>query len=111
MILKQYISIFITFKISPGVYTFKDPAEVLSRGFKNEFEIRGRRRTKHKTVRSDSYIIEIDNVPFITKLNVNPQIHALRFDKKSFFNTILGFSTYWDYKIYDNENYSEKIET
>ena len=33
------------------------------------------------------------------------------FDKKSFFSTILGFSTYWDFKSllgHDNQYYSEK---
>ena len=47
----------------------------------------------------------------ITKLNLRPDITALRFDEKSFFNTILGFSPHWDYKniaSYDGEYYSEK---
>ena len=82
--------------ISPGVYTFMVLSEILSRGFKNEFEIKGRIRTNHKNDRSGSLISEIDNVILITKLKVNPQIYALRFDKKSFFNTILGCSPYWD---------------
>ena len=41
-------------------------------------------------------------------MHVNPQIHVLRFDKKSFFNTILGFTTNWVYKKYANVYYSEK---
>ena len=41
-------------------------------------------------------------------MNVHPQFYAVTLDKKSFFNTILGFSLYWDYKSYDNENFSEK---
>ena len=35
-----------------------------------------------------------------TKLVVNPGIIAIRFDEKSFFSTILGFTTGWDYKHY-----------
>ena len=32
----------------------------------------------------------------------------LRFDEKSFFNTILGFSPYWDFKSFD-EYFGEKF--
>ena len=66
-------------------------------------------RPNHKYDRSDSITIESDNVTLIKKLNVNPQIHCSTFHKISFFNTVLGFSPYWDYKTYDNENYTEKI--
>ena len=48
----------------------------------------------------------------INKLTLRPDINALRFDEKSFFNTILGFSPHWDYKTiasYDIEYHSEKI--
>ena len=41
LILKQYISKFITYEISPGFYTFKDISEVMLRGFEKEVEIRG----------------------------------------------------------------------
>ena len=36
-----------------------------------------------------------------TKLIVRHEINARRFDEKSFFNTILGFSSCWDLKRYD----------
>ena len=108
ILFKQYNSKIITYKYSPAVYTFKDLSEALSRGLKNEFEITGRIRTKHKYDRSNSIIIESDNATLITKMIVNPQIHALRFDNKSFLDTILGFSPYWNYKSYDNEYLSEK---
>ena len=36
LILKQYNSTFTTNKIPPGVYTFRDPSEVLSRSFKEK---------------------------------------------------------------------------
>ena len=35
-----------------------------------------------------------------TKLVVQSGIIAIRFDKNSFFNTILGFTPGWDYKHY-----------
>ena len=43
-----------------------------------------------------------------TKLVVRSGIVALRFDEKSFFNTILGFTPGWDYKHY-NKYISQKI--
>ena len=108
VIIKQNNSKFIRYKHSLGVYTFQDLSEVLSSGFNTEFERRGQMRPNHKYDRSASIIIGSDNVNLVTKLNVNPRIHALTFDKKSLFNTILGFSPYWDYKSYYNEYYGEK---
>ena len=43
-----------------------------------------------------------------TKLIARPGIIAIRFDEKSFFSTILGFTPHWDYKNY-NEYISQKI--
>ena len=40
LFLKQSNSKIKTYKIAPGAYTFEDLAEVLSRGFESEFEIR-----------------------------------------------------------------------
>ena len=68
LILEQYNSKFKTYKISPAVYTFKDLSEVLSRSFKTEFEIRNRQRSDHKYDKSDSILIDGDNVSSITKL-------------------------------------------
>ena len=51
-------------------------------------------------------------VTLVTKLDLRPDIMVLSFDKKSFFNTILGFSLHWDYKNFtghdDNIYYIEK---
>ena len=47
-----------------------------------------------------------------TNLILRYDIKALGFDKKSFFNAVLGFSPYWDYKNYigyDNNYYSENF--
>ena len=110
--MKQYNSKFITYKIPPGAYTFKDLSIVLSRGFIIEYEIRGRMRPNPKHDLSDSIIIDSDNVSLINKLRLGPQIMVLRFDQKSFFSTNLGFSPYWENKKYtsDNDCYSEKKE-
>ena len=110
LIIKLYNSKFETYKICPGVDTIKDLSEVLSRGFNNEFEIR-KLRPDHKHELSDSILIDSDNLSLITKLTLRPEINALRFDEKSFFSTILGFSAHWDYKNIASseiEYYSEK---
>ena len=104
---KQYNSNFTTYKVSAGAYTFKDLSEVLSRGVENEFEIRGRIRPNHENDESDSIIIDSDNVSLITTLRPGPKHNALKFDKKSFFNTVLGFTPNWDYKSFGNECYTE----
>ena len=85
LILKQYNSKIITYKCPPGAYTFKDLSIVLSRGFNNEIEIRGRMRPNHKHDISDSIIIDSDNVSLITNWRLGPQIMVLRFDENSFF--------------------------
>ena len=108
LIIKQYNSKFISYEISPVIYTFKDISEVLSRGFEKEFEIRGEIQPITKYDKSDSIIIECDNNTMETKLIVSYEINALRFDEKSFFSTILGFPPYWDYKSH-NEYVAEKI--
>ena len=108
LILKQNISKFVTFKMSPGAYTFRDLSEVLSRGFKNEVEIRWDVRHNYQHDEVVSIIIDSNNVSLITRLRLWHQIKVLRFDKELFFNTVLGFTPYWDYKSYCNEYYSEK---
>ena len=107
LILKQYNSKFESYKNSPGVYTLKDLA--LSRGFRTGFEIV--MQPDHKYDKSDSIFINSDDVSLITKSILRSDNNALRFDEKSFFNTILGFSSHWDYKNIssdDCEYYSEK---
>ena len=96
LILKQYNSKFITYKFPPGVYTFKDLSEVLSKGFKNEFDLR-KLRLNLKYDKFESNIIENDNVTLITNLILRYDIKVLRFNKKSVVKTIFGFSPYWDY--------------
>ena len=83
---------------------------VLSRGFRTEFQ-NVHSRADRIPDEFDSILIDSDAVSFITKLTLRRDINALRFDGKSFFNTILCFSPHWDFKniaSYDREFYSEK---
>ena len=95
LILKQYNSKFRTYKNYPGVYTFKDFAVVLSRSYRTRFEMLF--RPDHKYDKSDSILNDSDGFSLITKLTLRPEITALKFSQKSFFNTILDFSPHWDY--------------
>ena len=52
--------------------------------------------------------IEYDDITMKTKLKVRAMIIAIRFDEKSFFSTVLGFTPGWDYKHY-NKYISQKI--
>ena len=94
LLLKQYNSKFITYKLPPGAYTLKDLSIVLSRGLNNEFETRRRMRANHNHDLSDSIIIDSDNVFLIINMRLGPQIMVLRVDRKSFFITILNFTPY-----------------
>ena len=87
LVLDEYNSNFITYELEPGIYTFKDISEAL-------FNI----------LQSDCpgdcnvIVIEYDDINMKTKLVVQSGIIAIRFDEKSFFSTILGFTSGWDYK-------------
>ena len=97
LVLDEYNSSFITYELEPGIYTFKDISEAL-------FNI----------LQSDCpgdcnvIVIEYDDIKMKTKLDVKSGIIAIRFDEKSFFNTILGFTSGWDYKHY-NKYTSQKV--
>ena len=90
LILKEYNSHFITHELSPGIYTIKDISDVV------------------QTFSGHSDIIEIeyDDISMKTKIILNYNdwlenfaIGTLRFDKKSFFHTLLGHDPYFDYKV------------
>ena len=97
LVLDEYNSSFFTCELDPGIYTFKDISEAL-------FNI----------LQSDCpgdcnvIVIEYDDINMKTKLVVQSGIIAVRFDEKSFFSTILGFTSGWDYKHY-NKYISQKI--
>ena len=97
LVLYEYHSSFITYEFPPGIYTFKDISEVLSNLLQSEYngEI-------------NKIVIEYDDIAMKTKLVVRPGIIAIRFDEKSFFSTILCFTSRWDYKHY-NKYISQKL--
>ena len=90
LVLDEYNSSFITYEISPGIYTFKDIAEALFNILQIEYP-----------GPSNGIDIEYDDITMKTKLVVRSGIIAIRFDEKSFFNTVLGFTTGWYYKHYN----------
>ena len=98
LVLDEYNSNFITYELEPGIYTFKDISEALFNII--QFEYPGP---------SNVIDIEYDDITMKTKLVVNIGIIAIRFDEKSFFSTILGFTPGWDYKHY-NKYVSQKIK-
>ena len=97
LVLDEYNSSFITYELQPGIYTLKDISEALFNILQSEYP-----------VPSITIDIEFDNNTRKTKLVVNSGIIAIRFDEKSFFSTILGFTPGWDYKHY-NKYISQKI--
>ena len=97
LVLDEYSSSFITYELQPGIYTFKDISEALFNILQPNYP-----------VPSNSIVIEFDDFTRKTKLVVKEGIIAMRFDEKSFFSTILGFTPVWDYKHY-NKYISQKI--
>ena len=97
LVLDEYNSGFNTYELEPGIYTFKDFSEALFNIIQIEYP-----------GRSNVIVIEYDDFTMKTKLVVRSGIVAIRFDEKSFFSTILGFTSGWDYKHY-NKYISQKI--
>ena len=97
LVLHNYESSFFTYELQPGIYTFKDLSEALYSNLQPEYP-----------VSSKEIVVEFDNITRKTQLVVRPGIIAEKFDKKSFFSTVLDFTAEWDYKHY-NEYISQKI--
>ena len=97
LVLDEYNSIFITYELEPGIYSYRDISEALFYILQSEYPS------------SDCEIlIRLDEITRKTKLVVNSGNRAIRFDEKSFFSTIHGFTPGWDYKHY-NQYLSQKI--
>ena len=92
------IQVFFTYDSEPGLFTFKDLSKALFNILQPEFELY-----------DNSVDIEFDDITMKTKLVIRPGILAVRFDEESFFSSILGFTSGWDYKHY-NEYTSKKIK-
>ena len=97
LVLEEYNSSFFTYELEPGIYSYREISEALFNILQLEYPS------------SDSKIlIRLDDITRKTKLVVGSGIIAIRFDEKSFFSTILGFTAGWDYKHY-NQYLSQKI--
>ena len=97
VILDEYNSSFITFELEPGIYSYKDIAVALFYILQSEYPQSG-----------SEILIRLDDITRKTKLVVRSGIIPIRFDEKSFFSTILGFTPGWDYKHY-NQYLSQKF--
>ena len=97
LVLDEYNSNFKTYELTPGIYTYRDIAEALYYILQDEYPNS-----------SSQILIRLDDITRKTKLVVRSGIIAIRFDEKSFFSTILGFTPGWDYKHY-NQYLSQKI--
>ena len=85
LILKQYNEKFITYELDPGIYTIEDLQKAVYPLGDHEGTLQ----------------IEYDDLYKKVKLiltRFGETFGTLRFDKKSFFHTLLGFTPYWDYK-------------
>ena len=85
LILKHYNASFVTYEIDPGNYTIENLQEVVYLLGDHEGTLQ----------------IEYDDLNKKTKpilKRFGSTFGTLRFDEKSFFNTLLGYTPYWDYK-------------
>ena len=89
LILKEYNSHFITYELTPGIYTIQDISEAIQ-------TFSGHQETIQ---------LEYDDISMRTTIvlkfkneKMKFALGTLRFDKQTFFHTLLGFSPYWDYK-------------
>ena len=90
LILKEYNSHFITYELTPGIYTIQDISDAIQTF------------SGHK----ETIQLEYDDISIKTKIILKFKnnekcliaLGTLRFNDTSFFHTLLGFTPYWDYK-------------
>ena len=100
LILKQYNEKFITYELDPGNYTVEDLQKAV-------YPLGDHENTLQ---------IEYDELNKRVKLiltRFGDTFGTLRFDEKSFFHTLLGFTPYWDYKpgIYSSDKVILNLNT
>ena len=100
LILKQYNEKFVTYELDPGHYTIEDIQKAVY--FLGDHE--------------GTLQIEYDDSNKKVKLILSrfgSTFETLRFDEKSFFHTLLGFTPYWDYKpgIYSSDKVILNLNT
>ena len=99
LILKDYNSHFITYKLPPGIYSIQDISDTIY----------------NFSINNEGIQVEYDDISMKTKIILKYignrkkfVLGTLRFDQTSFFHTLLGFTPYWDYKP-SNVYTSDKI--
>ena len=84
LILKQYISNFVTYEITPVIYSIEDLSAVIY----TMGDLEGTLQTKY------------DDISMKAKLllkGIGGTFGRLRFERKSLFRTLLRFTAFWDY--------------
>ena len=93
IIFKHYNSSFVTYELYPGVYTIKDISEAVYT------------MVDHDRTRQYEYDdISVKAKPILNHFGGTSG--TLKFDRKSFLNTLLGYTPYWVY-INTNETYAD----
>ena len=89
LILKEYNSHFITYELTPGIYTIQDISDAIQTfsGHQETIQLENDDISMRTTI-----ILKFKNKKTMFALG------TLRFDRQSFFHTLLRFSPYWDYK-------------
>ena len=89
LILKEFNSHFITYELTPGIYSIQGISDSIYTF----------------NVNNESIQVEYDDISMKTKFILKYigerkmfVLGTLRFDERSFFHTLLGFTPYWDYK-------------
>ena len=99
LVLDEYKSSFITYELQTVFYASRDLSEALVNILQPDYP-----------ASNSEIVIEIDDLIRKNKMAVKSGTIAIRFDEKSFLSTILGFTSVWDFKHY-NENTSQKTVT
>ena len=89
LILKEYNSHFITDELPPGIYSIQDILDTINT-FSGHMETI---QLKYDDISMKSKIV----LKYLDEQDILV-LGTLRFDKRSFFHTLLGFIAYWDYK-------------
>ena len=79
LVLYKIISSFLTYELKPGFYNFRDLSEFVFNILQPKYQ-----------ASSNVIVNELDDITRKTILVVRNGIIAIRFDEKSFFNTLLG---------------------
>ena len=89
LILKEYNSHFITYDLTPGIYTIQDISDAIGTFSGHEETIQ---------LVYDNISMRATIILKFKNEKVKFALGTLRFGKQSFFHTLLGFSPYWDYE-------------